>query len=73
MKIKVTVLETVTVQRKTEYTVNAENEAEVLAVKGKSNDYFDIVDTEILTESEVSSPMIIDIIKAKVLTELKEA
>lgn len=66
MKIEVTVIETVTVQRKTKYVVKAENEAEVLAVKGKSNDFLDIEENEIVTETELGSPVIIDIVKTKI-------
>lgn len=67
-KFKITVLETVTVQRKIVYEVEAENEQEILDCKGKSIQHLNIVDTEVnMGEVDIDVPIIKEILKAKVV------
>lgn len=69
MKFEITILETVTVQRKMKYTVEAENEQEILDTKGKSVQYLNILEIENLEERDTETPIIKDILKAKVVSE----
>lgn len=69
MKVEVTVIETVLVKRKTKYKVKVENEQEILDSKGKSIDYLDVIEGETLTENDIETPIIIDIIKSKVIVD----
>ncbi len=68
MKFQITILETVTVQRKIKYTVEAESEQEVLDTKGKSTQYLNIIDAdENLGEIDIDAPIIKEILKSKVI------
>lgn len=72
MKFKVTVIETVKVQRKVVYDVEAENEQEILKCKGKTIQHLDIIESEVvMADADMEIPVIVDIIKAKVITETK--
>ncbi len=72
-KFIITVIETVKVQRKVIYEVEAENEQEILKAKGKSIQYLDILETEVVTaDSDMEIPIIVDILKAKALPKEEE-
>ena len=67
-KFKITILETVTIQRKIVYDVEAENEQEILDCKGKSTQHLNIVDSDVnLGEVDTDIPVIKDILKTKII------
>ena len=67
-KFEIILIETVTVKRKTKYIINAENEQEILAARGKSIDFLDVIEGETLLENDMDTSIIDDIVKAKVIT-----
>lgn len=68
-KFKVTVIETVRVQRKVVYDIEAENEQEILNAKGKTTQHLDIIESEVvMADADMEIPIIMDIIKARVIT-----